>query len=79
MSLVERLIAESSHMKVDSTINIIEGMYRLGNISLKFYGRVMIDRVVTCTEDQIVDEQSGFKSGKECVDVVMTLKNLHVQ
>lgn len=42
----------------------------------KLYGKVVIKRVVACTEHQIGEGQCGIKRGRGCVDHVFALEKL---
>ena len=42
----------------------------------KLYGRVIIERVIECTEEQLSEEQGGFRRGRGCVDQVFALRSI---
>ena len=42
----------------------------------KVYGRILIERVRSLTEELIGEEQCGFRSGRGCVDQVFVLKQM---
>ena len=37
------------------------------SIRSKVYGRVVVERVIACTESMIREEQCGFRQGRGCV------------
>ena len=42
----------------------------------KVYGRILIDRVIEHSEEQIGEEQSGFRKGRSCADQIFVLRQL---
>ena len=42
----------------------------------KLYGRVLIERVVETSEQQIGEEQSGFRKGRSCADQIFVVRQL---
>merc|ERR1711895_129466 len=40
------------------------------------YGRVLIERVVETSEQQIGEEQSGFRKGRSCADQIFVVRQL---
>ena len=42
----------------------------------KIYGRVLINRVIESTKEQVAEEQGGFRSGRGCIDQIFILKRL---
>ena len=42
----------------------------------KLYGRILIERVIYCTKEQLGEEQGGFRRGRGCVDQVFALRTI---
>ena len=42
----------------------------------KVYGRVLVERIKSMTDEQIGEEQGGFRKGRGCMDQVFALKML---
>ena len=36
----------------------------------KIYGRVLINRMIECTKEQVAEERGGFRSGRGCIDTI---------
>ena len=45
-------------------------------MSGKIYSKILVDRIHKVTEGLINDEQGGFRAEKECVDQILTLKQI---
>ena len=46
------------------------------SIPRNIYGRVLISRVMGSTNEQLVEEQGRFRSGRGCIDQIFVLKQL---
>ena len=42
----------------------------------KLYGRVLIKRIVDCTDSAIGGEQCGFRSGRGCTDQIFAVRQV---
>ena len=45
-------------------------------VVVKLYGKVLIERVKKKANDNVSDEQCGFRDGRGCVDQIFCSKNL---
>ena len=55
------------------------GSYRgisLLSVVGKVYGRVLIERVIECTDEAIGEEQCGFRSGRGCTDQIFVVRQV---
>ena len=55
------------------------GSYRgisLLSVVGKVYGRVLIERVIECTDEAIGEEQCGFRSGRGCSDQIFVVRQI---
>ena len=55
------------------------GSYRgisLLSVVGKVYGRVLIERVIECTDKAIGEEQCGFRSGRGCIDQIFVVRQI---